>query len=96
MSGLILIVEDERDLASTLEYNLKREGYDTLVASSGAEALAHIAAHRPSLILLDLMLPHMSGIEICRRCKQSDELRSVPVIRLTARGIVPRSRRTSA
>lgn len=86
MSGLILIVEDERDLASTLEYNLQREGYDTVVAASGAEALAQIALRPPSLILLDLMLPDMSGIEICRRCKQSDALRAVPVIMLTARG----------
>jgi two-component system, OmpR family, phosphate regulon response regulator PhoB len=87
MTGLILIVEDERDLASTLEYNFKREGYETRVAHLGKDALvlAEIAP-APSLVLLDLNLPDMSGVEVCRRLKQHEVLRSVPVVMLTARG----------
>lgn len=86
MAGLILIVEDERDLASTLEYNFQREGYETRVAHAGSDALAFAAKERPSLVLLDVMLPDMSGIEVCRRLKRSEELRGVPVMMLTARG----------
>ncbi|HEY4222473.1 MAG TPA: response regulator transcription factor [Myxococcota bacterium] len=86
MAGLILIVEDEPDLGAVLDYNLKREGYDTRVAETGARALEIIAADKPSLVLLDLMLPDMAGVEICRRLKQSDALRAIPVIMLTARG----------
>jgi two-component system phosphate regulon response regulator PhoB len=86
MTGLILIVEDERDLASTLEYNFQREGYETRVAHAGKDALDIALKERPALVLLDLMLPDMSGIEVCRRLKQSDELRGVPVMMVTARG----------
>ena len=86
MAGLILIVEDERDLASTLEYNFKREGYETRVAHLGKDALALAENEPPSLVLLDLNLPDMSGVEVCRRLKQHDALRGVPVVMLTARG----------
>lgn len=86
MSGLILIVEDEHDLASVLEYNLKREGYDTRVAGTGAAALALAEREPPALVLLDLMLPDLSGVEVCRRLKHHEMLRTVPVIMLTARG----------
>src|SRR5687768_9041831 len=87
MAGLILIVEDERDLASTLEYNFKREGYETRVAHAGKEALVLAETEPvPSLVLLDLNLPDMSGVEVCRRLKQHEALRGVPVVMLTARG----------
>src|ERR1043166_7998452 len=85
MPGLILIVEDERDLSAVLDYNIKREGYDTRVAYTGADALAIMAKEQPALVLLDLMLPDMSGGEICRRLKQSDATRATPVVMLTAR-----------
>lgn len=86
MTGRILIVEDEHDLASVLEYNLKREGYDTRVATTGSAALSLAIEEPPSLVLLDLMLPDLSGVEVCRRLKQHAALRAVPVIMITARG----------
>jgi two-component system phosphate regulon response regulator PhoB len=86
MAGLILIIEDERDLASTLEYNFRREGYETLVATTGAQGIEIGARERPVLVLLDLMLPDMSGVEVCRRLKQREALRGIPVVMLTARG----------
>jgi two-component system phosphate regulon response regulator PhoB len=83
----ILVVEDERDLLCTLEYNLGREGYLTRVAASGEEAMTAIAADPPpDLILLDVLLPDRLGTEICRRLRASPRTRSVPVIMLTARG----------
>jgi len=88
MAGeLILIVEDERDLAGTLEYNLEKDGYQTRVAYDGQQALK--LAHEeplPDLVLLDLMLPDFSGIEVCRRLRQDERTRQVPVIMVTAKG----------
>ncbi len=86
MNGLILIVDDERDLAAVVDYNLKREGFETRLAETGAAALEIVTHERPALVLLDLMLPDMSGVEVCRRLKQSEAWRSIPVIMLTARG----------
>ena len=87
MAGeVILIVEDERDLAGTLEYNLEREGYQTRCAFEGQHALK--LAHeepQPDLVLLDLMLPDISGTEVCRRLRQDERTRHVPVIMLTAK-----------
>lgn len=86
-SKLILIVEDERDLANTLKYNLEREGYQTRVALTGQQALELAAAEPiPDLVLLDLMLPDISGTEVCRRVRQQERTRSVPIIMLTAKG----------
>lgn len=88
MSGeLILIVEDERDLAETLEYNLEREGYQTRVALEGQQALK-LAQEEPlpELVLLDLMLPDISGTEVCRRLRQHERTRQIPVIMVTAKG----------
>ena len=87
MSALILIVEDESELAATLSYNLQREGYTTRIAENGREALA--AAGReplPELILLDLMLPDMSGTEICRQVRANPRTRDTAVIMVTAKG----------
>jgi two-component system phosphate regulon response regulator PhoB len=87
MPGLmILIVEDERDLQSVLEYNIKREGFDTRVADTGARALEILRTERPALVLLDLMLPDMMGVEICRRLKQDPDKNAIPVVMLTAKG----------
>ncbi|MBI5069446.1 MAG: response regulator [Deltaproteobacteria bacterium] len=82
----VLIVEDERDLLSLLDFNLRQAGFQTLLAGSGAEALAHLARAVPDLVVLDLMLPDMPGTEICRRLKASDRTRRVPVVMLTAKG----------
>ncbi|MEQ9815124.1 MAG: phosphate regulon transcriptional regulator PhoB [Azospirillaceae bacterium] len=82
----ILVVEDEVDLVTLLSYNLEREGYAVGTAYDGDEALLAAAERRPSLILLDWMLPHKSGIEICRQLRRSQQTRDVPIIMLTARG----------
>jgi two-component system phosphate regulon response regulator PhoB len=86
MGGIILVVEDERDLASVLDYNLRREGYDVRLVETGARAFEIAAAEKPTLVLLDLMLPDMSGVEVCRRLKQNAQTRAIPVIMVTARG----------
>lgn len=81
----ILIVEDEKDIAELVAYNLKREGFRTQIAESGEKCLAAAAASPPSLILLDLMLPGVDGLEVCRRLKANPATRSIPVVMLTAR-----------
>ncbi len=90
MSGLtkplILVIEDERDLATLLRYNLEKEGYRVAQALDGEEALLLLREETPDLIILDWMLPQVSGIEVCRRVRMRGELRHVPIIMLTARG----------
>jgi two-component system, OmpR family, phosphate regulon response regulator PhoB len=86
MGAHILVVEDEEALAALLDYNLAREGYEVRVAADGDEALLALEEDRPDLVLLDWMLPGVSGIEICRRIRASAGLRDTPVIILTARG----------
>lgn len=82
----IVVVEDEIDLQAVLQYNLEQAGHEVLPALRGAEALALVREKRPSLVLLDLMLPDMSGTEICRAIKDNPATRGVPVIMLTAKG----------
>jgi len=82
----ILVVEDEPDIASLLEYNLGREGYSVSVVSDGEEAVDRIVAEAPDLVLLDLMLPGLDGLEVCRRIKQDPATRNVPIIMVTAKG----------
>lgn len=87
MSSLILIVEDEPDLASTLAYNLQIEGYKTQIAETGAEALEAVSRFpRPELVLLDLMLPDLSGTELCRRFRAQEETADMAIIMVSARG----------
>lgn len=87
MAALILIVEDEIDLVRNLEYNLEREGYHTRRALGGASALEALDEEpTPDLILLDRMLPDMTGIELCRHIRNDETTRSIPVVMLTARG----------
>lgn len=81
----ILIVEDERQLAVTLEYNLRREGYEAIIAGNGEDGLAKAQTILPDLILLDLMLPGMNGLEVCRLCRAGEKTRNIPIIMLTAR-----------
>ncbi len=81
----ILIVEDEEALSTLLDYNLKKEGFQTQIASDGDEALLKIEDAPPDLIVLDWMLPNISGIEICRRLRSNVETKNVPIIMLTAR-----------
>lgn len=78
----ILVVDDEPPMIQVLSYNLKQSGYEVLVARDGEEALAQARRHLPDLILLDLMLPKIDGLEVCRRLRRE---RDVPIIMLTAR-----------
>ncbi|MDB5540429.1 MAG: SphR [Devosia sp.] len=86
MSATILIVEDEADLAVLLRYNLEAEGFRVATAASGDEAVERIRDGVPDLILLDWMLPGLSGIELCRRWRSRDETARTPIIMITARG----------
>jgi two-component system, OmpR family, phosphate regulon response regulator PhoB len=86
MTPRILVVEDEDSLATLLQYNLEKEGYDVGVATDGEEGLLQVEERLPDLIVLDWMLPKVSGIEVCRRLRQRTESRNVPIIMLTARG----------
>jgi len=86
MKPLVLIVEDEAPLVTMLRYNLEREGFAVDAAADGEEALLRIAERKPDAVLLDWMLPLVSGLEVCRQIRRSRATRSVPVIMLTARG----------
>lgn len=86
MTATILVVEDEADLATMLRYNLEAEGYRVLEAADGDEASAVTRESVPDLIVLDWMLPGLSGIELCRRWRARAETARVPIIMVTARG----------
>jgi two-component system phosphate regulon response regulator PhoB len=85
MKPLVLIVEDEAPLVTMLRYNLEREGFAVDAASDGEEALLRISERKPDAVLLDWMLPLVSGLEVCRQIRRSPATRSLPVIMLTAR-----------
>jgi two-component system phosphate regulon response regulator PhoB len=82
----ILLIEDERDLCDVLSYNLQREGYDTLVAHDGQEGLRKAQMQLPDLVILDLMLPRLDGLEVCRQIRAGKQTRTIPIIMLTAKG----------
>jgi len=82
----VLVVEDEEDILALLHFNLIKAGYIADCASHGEEALKAIAAKKPDLILLDLMLPGIDGLEICRRLRSDEATSEIPIIMLTARG----------
>ena len=82
----ILVVEDEKDLQEVLTYNLRQAGHIPIVVSTGRDALSAVADQHPDLVLLDLMLPDVSGIEICRRLKSENVTREVPIVMVTAKG----------
>jgi two-component system phosphate regulon response regulator PhoB len=82
----ILSIEDERDLQQVLSYNLRQAGHEVFCAERGAEGLVLAQKHKPDLVLLDLMLPDISGSDVCRSLKEGPATRSIPVIMLTARG----------
>lgn len=85
MKPYVLIVEDEDALATLLDYNFEKEGYETNIATDGEEALLLAAERTPDLIILDWMLPKLSGVEVCRRLRRRKETSKTPVIMLTAR-----------
>jgi two-component system phosphate regulon response regulator PhoB len=82
----VLIVEDEPPLVELLSYNLEKAGFQAHIARDGDEAILAVEERKPDLVLLDWMLPYVSGIEICRRIRRNPETRDLPIIILTARG----------
>jgi two-component system phosphate regulon response regulator PhoB len=86
MRPYVLVVEDEDALATLLQYNLDKEGYRVANCADGEEALIIVDEKQPDLVILDWMLPTVSGIEVCRRLRQKADTRNLPIIMLTARG----------
>lgn len=85
-TGPILIVDDEADLRELVDINLTREGFEVVQAADGTQALELAQSASPSLVILDMMLPDISGTEVCRRLRADPETASVPIIMLSARG----------
>ena len=83
---LVLIVDDEPDILDLLQYNLKKEKYDTIVAFDGLDALEKAQVHRPDLIVMDIMMPRLDGLDAVKSLRQDVNLRAIPVLMLTARG----------
>jgi len=82
----IVVIEDEEDICEILEYNLQKNGYEVETSANGLEGLALIKKHTPSLVLLDIMLPGLDGIEVCRKLKENSSTRDIPIIMVTAKG----------
>jgi two-component system, OmpR family, alkaline phosphatase synthesis response regulator PhoP len=82
----ILVVDDEIYIVHILEFTLTMEGYEVLTAADGEEALRKIEQDRPDLVVLDIMMPKMDGYEVCRRLRDDEDLRTLPVILLSAKG----------
>ncbi len=82
----ILVVEDDEDILELVGYNLRQEGFEVETAMDGKKALGKIAHRRPDLIVLDLMLPELDGLEVCRRLKRDPDMLDIPILMLTAKG----------
>jgi two-component system alkaline phosphatase synthesis response regulator PhoP len=82
----IVVVEDEEDILELVQYNLLKEGYNTNGVASGEEALTLIRSSLPDLVVLDLMLPGVDGLEVCRELKKDNKTQHIPVVMLTAKG----------
>jgi two-component system phosphate regulon response regulator PhoB len=85
MEDTVLVVEDETDVVDLVRYNLKRAGFKVLVANTGDAGLKAVRANRPDVVVLDLMLPGMTGIEVCKALKNDKETAHIPVVMLTAK-----------
>jgi two-component system phosphate regulon response regulator PhoB len=83
--GTLLLIDDERDLIELVRYNVEREGFDVIATHDGREGLEIARRHRPDLILLDVMMPGMDGLEVCRALRRDAATERTPVIMLTAR-----------
>ncbi len=81
----ILIVEDEKDILQLVKLYLEKEGYRTVTASTGSEGLAQVRSEKPDLLVLDLMLPEIDGLEICKRLRSAPDTAMIPIIMLTAK-----------
>jgi DNA-binding response OmpR family regulator len=86
MEHLVLVVDDDEDVAETIERSLRRSGHRMLVAHRGADALQLARQNRPDLVVLDIMMPGMSGIEVCRYMRANPDLARIPILFLTAKG----------
>lgn len=86
MKHVIMVVEDEEALALMLKYNLEKDGYDVVVETRGNKVLGSVEKNQPSVILLDWMLPEMSGVEICKLIRSKPDIKNIPIIMLTAKG----------
>ena len=86
MKHLIMVIEDEEAIGIMLKYNLEKEGFDVAVQSRGSKAIADVEKLHPSVILLDWMLPEISGIEICKLIRSKPDIKDIPIIMLTAKG----------
>ena len=86
MAKRILIADDEPNIVISIEFLLKREGYDVIVAQNGAEALAKVRAERPDLAILDVMMPLRNGFEVCQDLRQDPEFKDLRIMMLTAKG----------
>jgi len=82
----VLVVEDENALALLLKYNLEKEGYDVIIEDRGDKVLGVVEKNAPSLILLDWMLPKLSGVDVCKLIRNKPDLKNIPIIMLTAKG----------
>lgn len=86
MSTTVLVVEDDEDILRLLDHHLRGAGFEVLTSEDGYQALSLARQHIPHLILLDLMLPGLDGLEVCRQLKQGSATKAIPIIMLTARG----------
>ncbi len=82
----ILLIEDEKNIAELVKYNLEQDGFRVLTAAKGTTGLESALKDKPALVVLDLMLPEMSGLDVCKALKQNDKTRTIPIIMLTAKG----------
>ena len=87
--GTVVVIDDEKDLIELVRYNLEKEGFDVIGAMNGEAGLEIARQHRPNLILLDLMLPGMDGLEVCRRIRSDNSTVRIPIIILTAKADEP-------
>ncbi|PKK91322.1 MAG: two-component system response regulator [Candidatus Wallbacteria bacterium HGW-Wallbacteria-1] len=85
----ILVVDDERHLVRIIIFNLKKSGYITDFAHDGEEALAKVAEFKPDLVILDVMMPKLTGYQVCEKMKADESMSSIPIILLTAKGQDP-------
>ena len=83
--NLVMVIEDEEAIATLLTYNLEKEGFRVKVVNNGMNAVSEVEKHKPSVIILDWMLPEISGVEICKLIRSKPEIKTIPIIMLTAK-----------
>jgi DNA-binding response OmpR family regulator len=86
MTKKVLIVDDETNIVISLEFLIEQAGYDLRIAHNGQEALEQVVAFKPDLILLDVMMPHINGFDVCRRVRENPAWQNIKIIMLTAKG----------